>query len=104
VEPPLYNYPPLDRLIGTQVYIKHENYQPIGAFKVRGGINLVSQLMQDETDPRHVCGKAGQKGPRFEPRHVRFHEIEPLICHPNTVETQFFDMSPAPDHFIRSTY
>ena len=30
---PLHNYPALDALIGTAVYVKHENYQPIGAFK-----------------------------------------------------------------------
>lgn len=41
---PLHRYPALDALIGTSVYVKHENYQPVGAFKVRGGINLVSQL------------------------------------------------------------
>jgi len=33
---PLHNYPALDALIGAQVYVKHENYQPVGAFKVRG--------------------------------------------------------------------
>jgi threonine dehydratase len=41
---PLHNYPALDQVVGTQVFVKHENYQPIGAFKVRGGINLISQL------------------------------------------------------------
>jgi threonine dehydratase len=28
----LYNYPPLDRLLGIQAYVKHENYQPTGSF------------------------------------------------------------------------
>ena len=41
---PLYHYPSLDKLLGAEVYIKHENYQPIGAFKVRGGINLMAHL------------------------------------------------------------
>jgi threonine dehydratase len=45
---PLYSYPAVDQLVGTTVYVKHENHQPIGAFKVRGGINLVSQLDDDE--------------------------------------------------------
>ncbi len=35
---PLHRYPAIDALIGSEVYIKHENYQPVGAFKVRGGI------------------------------------------------------------------
>ena len=34
---PLHHYPALDQLLGARVYVKHENYQPIGAFKVRGG-------------------------------------------------------------------
>jgi threonine dehydratase len=45
---PLYSYPGVDELVGTTVHVKHENHQPIGAFKVRGGINLVSQLEGDE--------------------------------------------------------
>ena len=45
---PLFNYPALDAATGLNLYVKHENYQPIGAFKVRGGINLVSQLSDDE--------------------------------------------------------
>src|SRR2546425_13333897 len=45
---PLHSYPAINELIGTTLFIKHENYQPIGAFKVRGGINLVSQLSKEE--------------------------------------------------------
>jgi len=41
---PLRNYPAIDRLVGTQVWVKHDNLLPTGAFKVRGGINLVSRL------------------------------------------------------------
>ena len=40
----LYRYPALDVMTGAQVWVKHENHQPVGAFKVRGGVNLVSQL------------------------------------------------------------
>ena len=42
---PLYRYPALDAVAGTEVWVKHENHQPIGAFKVRGGVNLMSSLM-----------------------------------------------------------
>jgi threonine dehydratase len=45
---PLYRYPALDAMTGAQVWVKHENHQPVGAFKVRGGVNLVSQLTADE--------------------------------------------------------
>ena len=59
---PLYNYPALDRLLCTQVYVKHENYQPIGVFKVRGGINLISQLTQDEMERGVVTASTGNHG------------------------------------------
>ena len=45
---PLYRYPALDAMTGAEVRVKHENHQPVGAFKVRGGVNLVSQLAADE--------------------------------------------------------
>jgi len=41
---PLRRYPLLDELVGAKVFAKHENHQPTGAFKVRGGINLVARL------------------------------------------------------------
>ena len=41
---PLYRYPALDELTGARTWVKHENHQPAGAFKVRGGVNLVCQL------------------------------------------------------------
>jgi threonine dehydratase len=41
---PLYRYPAVDAMTGAHVWVKHENHQPVGAFKVRGGVNLVSQL------------------------------------------------------------
>lgn len=59
---PLHRYPALDDLIGTAVYVKHENYQPIGAFKVRGGINLVSQLTPDERQRGLIAASTGNHG------------------------------------------
>ena len=41
---PLRRYPGLDRLVGTAVYVKHENHNPTGTFKIRGGINLMHNL------------------------------------------------------------
>jgi len=55
---PLYRYPALDATAGTRVWVKHENHQPVGAFKVRGGVNLATrtafelpqQIMRDLLD------------------------------------------------------
>lgn len=59
---PLHNYPALDRLFDAKIYVKHENHQPIGAFKVRGGINLMSQLTDAERKQGVVTASTGNHG------------------------------------------
>jgi threonine dehydratase len=59
---PLHSYPAVDALIGTQVFIKHENYQPVGAFKVRGGINLLSQMSGEERRRGVIAASTGNHG------------------------------------------
>ncbi|HSF82505.1 MAG TPA: threonine/serine dehydratase [Anaerolineales bacterium] len=59
---PLHHYPALDKLLGARVYVKQENYQPIGAFKVRGGINLVSRLTGAERAQGFVTASTGNHG------------------------------------------
>ena len=59
---PLYRYPALDALTGAQVWVKHENHQPVGAFKVRGGVNLVSQLGADERARGVIAASTGNHG------------------------------------------
>ncbi|MGH7129490.1 MAG: threonine ammonia-lyase, partial [Planctomycetaceae bacterium] len=45
---PLHEWPLLGQRLGCRFFLKHENHQPIGAFKVRGGVNLVSTLSDEE--------------------------------------------------------
>lgn len=59
---PLIRYPAIDRLIGAEVYVKHENHQPVGAFKVRGGIYLLSQLSADERRRGVIAASTGNHG------------------------------------------
>src|SRR5690348_6790146 len=59
---PLYRYPALDAVTGAQVWVKHENHQPVGAFKVRGGVNLVSQLTADERRRGVIAASTGNHG------------------------------------------
>ena len=42
---PQYAWPLLAERAGCEVWVKHENHTPIGAFKVRGGLNLLAQLV-----------------------------------------------------------
>lgn len=41
---PMWSYPALDAVAGATVFVKHENTQPTGAFKVRGGLNLLAGM------------------------------------------------------------
>lgn len=45
---PLLRHPLLDAETGLSILVKHENHNPTGAFKVRGGLNLVARLSADE--------------------------------------------------------
>jgi threonine dehydratase len=38
---PTFNYPLLDRELGLQVWLKHENHHAIGCFKARGALNAI---------------------------------------------------------------
>jgi len=59
---PLYRYASLCQLLGCQVYVKHENHQPVGAFKVRGGVYLVSQLSEEERRRGVIAASTGNHG------------------------------------------
>ena len=41
---PQYRWPLLCEQLGTEVWLKHENHTPIGAFKIRGGLVYFSHL------------------------------------------------------------
>lgn len=45
---PAWSYPVLDAAVGARTIVKHENVQPTGAFKVRGGLNLLATLSPAE--------------------------------------------------------
>lgn len=49
---PSYAWPLLCDQAGTDLWVKHENHTPTGAFKVRGGVNFVSRLLADSGRPR----------------------------------------------------
>ena len=59
---PLREHPGLTELVGTETLVKHENHLPTGAFKVRGGINLVSQLDRDERERGLIAASTGNHG------------------------------------------
>ena len=52
----------LSQLLECEVYLKHEEYLPLGAFKSRGGINLLSNLSEDERKRGLITSSTGNHG------------------------------------------
>jgi threonine dehydratase len=78
---PLYPYGGLDDLVDAEVWVKHENHQPVGAFKVRGGVNLVSQLDESERARGLIAASTGNHGQSIAYA-ARLHGVAARICVP----------------------
>lgn len=78
---PLITYPALNRLAGTEAWVKHENHQPVGAFKVRGGVNLMSQLSADERRRGVIAASTGNHGQSIAYA-ARIFGVRAIICMP----------------------
>jgi threonine dehydratase len=59
---PLLRHPLLDQWTGRHTWVKHENHNPTGAFKIRGGLNLVAQLSDDEKRRGVISASTGNHG------------------------------------------
>lgn len=51
---PQFSWPLINQALGCEVWIKHENHTPTGAFKVRGGLVYLHELAQRAPAVRHV--------------------------------------------------
>ena len=51
---PQYRWPMLCERLGTEIWVKHENQTPVGAFKLRGGLVYFEQLARSPTSPGGV--------------------------------------------------
>jgi threonine dehydratase len=77
----LNRYPALDELVGTETWVKHENHQPVCNFKVRGGVNLVSQLSEDERRAGVITASTGNHGQSIAFA-CRIFGVRAIICCP----------------------
>lgn len=51
---PTYRWPLLERGLGCELWLKHENHTPVGAFKIRGGLVYLDELKRQEPGVRGV--------------------------------------------------
>lgn len=59
---PLHHYRALDELVGAEVWVKHENHHVLGAFKIRGALNVIAQLSDEEKSAGVVAASTGNFG------------------------------------------
>ena len=49
---PQISWPLLNQELGTEVWVKHENHTPIGAFKARSAVVYAAELFQKSSEIR----------------------------------------------------
>jgi threonine dehydratase len=59
---PLHYSAGLSEMLEAEVYLKHEEYLPLGAFKGRGGINLLANLSEEEKAHGIITASSGNHG------------------------------------------
>ncbi len=53
-ETPAYRWPMLEAGLGCELWLKHENHTPVGAFKIRGGLVYMDELKRQQPEVRGV--------------------------------------------------
>lgn len=60
---PAYSWPLLNEIAGCEVWVKHENHSPVGAFKARGGLVYLDELLKAQPDvPGVIAASTGNHG------------------------------------------
>ena len=59
---PTHSYPLLNAKAGVEVFVKHENHTPVGAFKVRGGLNFMAGYKADGNSQGVITATRGNHG------------------------------------------
>lgn len=59
---PLIRHPLLVDALGCDVFIKHENHLPTGSFKIRGGLNYMAQLPEEDRERGVIAATRGNHG------------------------------------------
>ena len=59
---PIRQYPELCDLLDADVWVKHENFQILGSFKVRGGIYLAHKVVEEHDINGFITASTGNHG------------------------------------------
>jgi threonine dehydratase len=85
---PQYRWPLLAQRAGTEIWVKHENHTPTGAFKVRGGLIHLERLAREKLAPNGIISATrGNHGQSLAFAGQRFGvPVTIIVPHGNSVE------------------
>ncbi|HEY2472134.1 MAG TPA: threonine dehydratase [Terracidiphilus sp.] len=85
---PQYRWPLINQRLGAEVWIKHENHTPVGAFKIRGALIFLDWLRQDVPGLKGVVAATRGNHGQGVAMAARMHGILCIIVvpHGNSVE------------------
>ena len=85
---PQYSWPQINARAGAEVWIKHENHTPLGAFKLRGGLVYMSRLRREQPSVETVVtATRGNHGQSIAYAAARSgHRAVVVVPHGNSVE------------------
>ncbi|NQW23352.1 MAG: threonine/serine dehydratase [SAR202 cluster bacterium] len=78
---PLHYSAGLSEMLNAEVYLKHEEHLPLGAFKQRGGINLLANLTDEERARGLITASTGNHGQSMASA-CRMFGVRAMICLP----------------------
>jgi threonine dehydratase len=79
---PQYNWALLSERVGLQVWVKHENDTPIGAFKIRGGLVYFHELMKRHPSVKGVVSATRGNHGQSVGFAARLHDVPATIVVP----------------------
>jgi len=85
---PQYSWPLINQRLGTEVWIKHENHTPVGAFKIRGALIYTEWLRQTQPNLKGVVAATRGNHGQGAAMAARIHGISCVIVvpHGNSIE------------------
>ena len=85
---PQYSWPLINQRLGAEVWIKHENHTPVGAFKLRGALVYLERLKHEQPELRGVVAATRGNHGQGVGMAARLHGLKAIIVVPqgNSVE------------------
>lgn len=85
---PQYSWPLINRRLGAEVWVKHENHTPVGAFKIRGAMLYMEWLKRTQPDLRGVIAATRGNHGQGVAMAARLHGVACVIVvpHGNSIE------------------